>query len=370
MAPKSPSPGKSPKSGGSPSPPGETPARGGSVEAPLVADTFDDASDGDSALGIHDDQLSSESLQSSIYNYQQENGRMYHALSKGKYILPNDEDENQRLDIQNYHFLLTFESRRCFAPGAETARRVLDVGTGTGTWAIEFGKGAPYAILGPPLLTTTASGRASRCRRRHDEVPSLATAADGAWQVIGLDLSPIQPDLYSPQTWENRGAASATGTATSGKPPSISCRAAGSKWSTASSPIETDDDTLSDDQAISKWIKLLIEASANLGRPLTDAKHHEQRLVDAGFVNVHRKTFKWPTNSWPKDRHHKEVGLWTLANIGGGLEGLSMALLTRGCGWSKDEVLAFLPSVRKDLRDPRIHAYWPIVVVYGQKPLA
>ncbi|KFA50418.1 hypothetical protein S40293_10909 [Stachybotrys chartarum IBT 40293] len=329
MAPKSPSPGKSPKSGGSPSPPGETPARGGSVEAPLVADTFDDASDGDSALGIHDDQLSSESLQSSIYNYQQENGRMYHALSKGKYILPNDEDENQRLDIQNYHFLLTFEGRRCFAPGAETARSVLDVGTGTGIWAIEFGKGAPYAILGPPLLTTTASGRASRCRRRHDEVPSLATAADA-----------------------------------------ISCRAAGSKWSTASSPIETDDDTLSDDQAISKWIKLLIEASANLGRPLTDAKHHEQRLVDAGFVNVHRKTFKWPTNSWPKDRHHKEVGLWTLANIGGGLEGLSMALLTRGCGWSKDEVLAFLTSVRKDLRDPRIHAYWPIVVVYGQKPLA
>lgn len=127
-------------------------------------------------------------------------------------------------------------------------------------------------------------------------------------------------------------------------------------------PIETDDDTLSDDQAISKWIKLLIEASANLGRPLTDAKHHEQRLVDAGFINVHRKTFKWPTNSWPKDRHHKEVGLWTLANIGGGLEGLSMALLTRGCGWSKDEVLAFLTQVRKDLRDPRIHAYWPMYV--------
>lgn len=63
-----------------------------------------------------------------------------------------------KLDIQNYHFLLTFEGRRCFAPGAETARRVLDVGTGTGIWAIEFGKGSLYAILDLPLLTMAASG--------------------------------------------------------------------------------------------------------------------------------------------------------------------------------------------------------------------
>lgn len=125
-------------------------------------------------------------------------------------------------------------------------------------------------------------------------------------------------------------------------------------------PIQSDDTSLHEDHTILKWAKLLVEGSVKLGRPLTDAKQHKQRLLDAGFINVEEKMFKWPTNTWPKDKKHKEVGLWTLANIDGGLEGLSMALLTRGCGWTKEEVLAFLTGVRRDLRNPRIHAYWPM----------
>lgn len=89
------------------------------------------------------------------------------------------------------------------------------------------------------------------------------------------------------------------------------------------------------------------------------SKHHE-RLKAAGFVNVERRLFKWPINTWPKDPKHKEVGLWTLANIEGNLEAISMALLTRGLGMTKEEVTVFLVGVRKDLRDRRIHAYWPV----------
>lgn len=54
------------------------------------------------------------------------------------------------------------------------------------------------------------------------------------------------------------------------------------------------------------------------------------------------------------------MGLWTLANIGGGLEGLSMALLSRGHGWSREQVLAYLTDIRKDLHNTAIHAYWPM----------
>lgn len=31
-----------------------------------------------------------------------------------------------------------------FAPGADHAQRVLDVGTGTGIWAIDYGKSPPF----------------------------------------------------------------------------------------------------------------------------------------------------------------------------------------------------------------------------------
>lgn len=125
-------------------------------------------------------------------------------------------------------------------------------------------------------------------------------------------------------------------------------------------PIGSDDGTINDNQAIMRWVNLLIQASENLGRPLTDSMYHRSHLEEAGFTNIEERLFKWPTNSWPKDKKHKEVGLWTLANIDRGLEGLSMALLTRGCGMTHAQVTALVTEVRKDLRNPRIHAYWPM----------
>lgn len=54
------------------------------------------------------------------------------------------------------------------------------------------------------------------------------------------------------------------------------------------------------------------------------------------------------------------LGMWALENIGNGLSGLSMALFTRGLGWSADELEVFLVDVRKDLKDRHIHSYWPM----------
>lgn len=36
---------------------------------------------------------------------------------------------------------------------------------------------------------------------------------------------------------------------------------------------------------------------------------------------------------------------------------------------SHEEVASLLAKVRADIQDPKIHAYWPIFVVYGQKPV-
>jgi hypothetical protein len=52
----------------------------------------------------------------------------------------------------------------------------------------------------------------------------------------------------------------------------------------------------------------------------------------------------------------KEIGACDLSMFLEGLEAMSLRGLISGRNWSREEVLAFLPSVRKALLNRRIHA--------------
>jgi hypothetical protein len=83
-------------------------------------------------------------------------------------------------------------------------------------------------------------------------------------------------------------------------------------------------------------------------------------MARVGFVDIVEKQFKWPIGTWAKDKHFKELGYWYWFNLDVGLEGLLMALSTRGLGWSREEVLLLCSRARPQLRNPRIHAYMPM----------
>ena len=72
-------------------------------------------------------------------------------------MLRNDDVEQERLDITHHVFRLALGSELCVTK-LDRPRRILDVGTGTGIWAVDMG----------------------------DEFPSA--------EIIGTDLSPIQTE--------------------------------------------------------------------------------------------------------------------------------------------------------------------------------
>lgn len=125
-------------------------------------------------------------------------------------------------------------------------------------------------------------------------------------------------------------------------------------------PAECDDGTLKEGSYIDQWSSLMIESTNIFGRSAQSPKHYKQQMMDAGFVNVTEVIYKWPTNRWPADPYYKELGFWSCHNIAGELSGLSMALFTRALGWSSEDVEVFLTNVRTDMKDRRIHAWWPM----------
>merc|ERR1711913_42000 len=103
--------------------------------ADIEAQVAVDSDETDSAFG--DDSASeTTSLKSAVFNYKYRNGRRYHAYKEGAYWGPNDETQSDQLDITHHICLLLLDGELFLAPIKKQPMHVLDLGTGTGIWAI------------------------------------------------------------------------------------------------------------------------------------------------------------------------------------------------------------------------------------------
>jgi len=308
--------------------------------------------DADSAYG---DELASytTSLSSSVTNYKYENGRRYHAFRQGSYVFPNDEGENHRLDIMHHLITLRLNGRLHRAP-IKDPHRILDIGTGTGIWAIEMG----------------------------DQYPSA--------EILGNDLSAIQPRMVPPNVRFEVDDVEAEWVYTS-RFDYIHCRhMTGSlkDWPRLVAQVYknlkpggwaefndfdmwfySDDGTYAKDTAAYKWCAEIDAGLRAMERDPQPGKSLRKWVTDAGFVNINEERYKIPVGMWPKDKKLKEIGAYNLMQFLDGLDGISMAVMTRIRGWKAEEVTVFLPDVKKDLRNRDIHIQYDMVSLFCQKPL-
>ena len=302
--------------------------------------------DGDSAYYDFDDgESSTKSVASSIFAYEQSHGRTYHAYHAGKYILPNDEDEQERCDIMYHAVRLSIGNKLYFAP--LEPKRVLDIGTGTGLWAIEMADTHPEAeVYGTDLSPIQPSW-----------VPQNLTFeiadADEEWTyrpMFDLVHSRIMNDT-SLKDWPHfyREAFKVL-------------RPGG--WVESqefSYKRTTDDNTLPADSIVTKWEELWTEGIQRIGQKgHCDPDLVMQQMSDAGFINITRLNFKMPIGPWPKDPILRQAGEFGRANLLYGFYGLSVKIFTQLLGWSVEELEVLLAGCRNELNKKGIHGYWPM----------
>lgn len=327
--------------------------------------------DDESALGS-DSSSQSASITSSILNYKYENGRRYHAYREGEYMLPNDELEQDRLDLHHHVFRLTLGGRLFRAPIVAYPQRVLNFGTGTGIWAMDFADAFPSAeVIGTDLSPIQPSWVPPSCKFYVDDVESDWTySPDEAFDFVhGRGMGGSIRDwshLYS-QAHEHL------------KPGGWIEMQEYEAW------IRSDDDTIDNAPSVKQWQELCDEASTKFGKKLNVAEAHKQRLIDAGFVDVRDDVYKVcsnlpypaadthirlqvPIGTWPRDPKLKELGKYQLEQMCDCVEPFTLALLTRILKWRNEECQVLMAGVTRDFRSRRNHLYVNFHFAYGRKP--
>ncbi|ETN36863.1 uncharacterized protein HMPREF1541_07850 [Cyphellophora europaea CBS 101466] len=282
-----------------------------------------------------------ETIRSSIFDYPIEHGRQYHAYKAGSYHRPNDEEELTRIDLVTVIFNLVNKGKMHHVPlNPSSNLRILDIGTGTGSWCIEMGDAYP--------------------------------AAD----ITGIDLSASMPELVPPNVQFEIDDAEDPWTYDQPFDFIHSRYMLGAirNWPgmvrqcfdnlTPGGYIELQDfdldyysvdGSLTPDHALKRWLTASYAAEEITGRTLRPGRQLEGWLKAAGFVNVQVIRTPIPLGPWPKDERQKRIGLLNWTQLWEGLPGLSLRLFIDVLGYTREELEILLMEVRKDMQSPSIH---------------
>ncbi|KAM0318632.1 hypothetical protein ACHAPQ_010624 [Fusarium lateritium] len=315
-----------------------------------------DENDADSLTG---ESLSSstDSVTSSIFEYRKLHGRTFHhEIGNAQYWAANDERQNELLDMNHHCLTLGIGGRLYLAPlDKDKITKVIDIGTGTGIWAMDFADEYPNAeVIGtdispiqPSWVPPNLKFEIEDCTQEWTFAPDSADYIHIRWLIGSIpDWNQFFKEAYK------------------------TCKPGG--WVESFEPsaiITSDDDTVKEDSALGQWGKLFIEGAKKFGMSFTVYEEELQKkaMEAAGFVDIQTHDFKTPIGNWPKDPEMKQYGEFGRHVFLVDTEG-AVVFVANTIGWSESEIHVYIAHVRREAKSGKHHAYYKQRVVWGRKP--
>ncbi|KAJ2903349.1 S-adenosyl-L-methionine-dependent methyltransferase [Zalerion maritima] len=323
------------------------------AEGSIVVDSEEAATD----AGYESDNISSGSttLSSTVRDYSFENGRRYHKFREGRYNFPNDDVEQEREDMKHAMVKMLCQQLH-FAPIGKDPQNILDIGTGTGIWAMEMGDQYSSAtVLGIDLSPIQPDWVPANVRFMVDDVES-------AWlhPRNHFDYIHSRHTVMAIKDWPRLFMRSLEHLKPGGW---IELQEIHHFPSSA-------DNSMPRDHYVAQYWELINQGLTRLGVDFYAAAGGKlaNMMRNCGLVNVTERVFHVPIGIWPKNKVLKTVGLYWRTILLDGIQAIALGPLTRGCNWNKEQVEVFLMNVRRAYHDNLCHMYMPLHIVYGQKP--
>jgi len=320
-------------------------------EGVITVDTEQDTS---SDYGSSLDGSELTSLKSSIMNYVFENGRRYHAHGSEKDMLPNDETAQDNLDLHHHIYLLLLNGNLSLAPLKPDMQRVLDLGTGTGIWAIDCADTYPSAeVIGADLSPIQPSWVPPNCTFEVDDIEN-----EWVWQKNHFDFIHSRNLTQSIRDWPRYVSQMYEHTKPGGYVELIEIEPT----------LKCDDGSVPPKAAVFRYYELFAEAAKKNSLPQPTGDDLKKLLEEAGFVDIELRTIKQPVGTWAKDERLKDIGRFFLIFMEKAFHTYALALFTRTLGMSADDANKLCDAAKNDVFNKRHHLFNNLWFVIGRKP--
>ncbi|KAL8905721.1 MAG: hypothetical protein Q9171_006560 [Xanthocarpia ochracea] len=286
------------------------------------------------------------SLSGSVFEQIQENDREY---ANQSYFMPCDEKEQTRLAVVHQCFTSMLSGQLSFQNIPRSAKRILDVGTGIGDWAIAVAERFPNAEVVATDIT---------CFQPTDVPPNLFFEIDDAqeeWTYTEpFDFIHLRGLSGAFSNWAAVYKEAHKHLQVNGI-----LELADFGVITTTQPIA--------DSYLSIYNGACVSAAEKAGTTLGLDHMKKTLLESAGFSLAKTRTLDIPLGTWSSDPRKKLAGKMALISALEGLEATSLRLLTQHMDWKAEDVRDLCDKVQEELMRPGVQPTIPCQFMVARK---